>query len=377
MKMEANLADSYSIRRSASVEMLKPLRKGQFYLGHRAIGWGSAARLDQNFYVIVLREPFSMMISLYNFKASSPPGKGAKPHREEVEHIQRMEKALKTVEKVPVDRMLETLIARKDFVIERMMKNGLFHAFLLPHHCWEAIKSGRGTESADDILLADRTRAVLVASMRNLLRTNIVVTTEKVDEDLKAQLNYHAPHLTGDRSKILRVTHINEGRAFAQQWHPEDGIRPLQKLNQTVRLLISEWPEVQISEWLYSLASRIAVTAKQAVPDPSTGKRTCHLPLTHEEKRILQDDSASGREATGRDIENGTLGRNLTVEPPPTVSSRAPTPNSCEVTRAPLSLQHQELKKKQQGKRTHNRGRQKNHAPHAPGAPPRGKLSSK
>ena len=344
-----NMADNYGAKRNEAKGARKVrLRRGEMYLGHRAIGWGSSSSLESNFYMVALREPFAWINSLYNFKAASPAGKGGRPHRLEVEHIQKAEAILRN-EGVPADRMLDELLVRRDSSVERMLKNYMFHSYLLPHHCWSAMKDGAcsgppssllGSISSPNISNSlsrslSLSSAIFASSLRNLLRTDIVVATDRM-EDVTTQLLFHAPHLSlmekgggrggdGKRAepkepplqKGLVVPHLNAGESFAEHHH--HGGRPTQSLGASTAALVRSWPEFQISQRLYSLSLRIAAAKRtrevaQAVGNGTdffggsrrrSGNQSCRILVSEEELVILNSmderggDSVEGQEASG------------------------------------------------------------------------------
>jgi hypothetical protein len=236
----------------------KALQKGTLYIGHRPIGFGANTSAAPLFTTINLRDPLSLLKSLYSFKLTVPPRNSKGFHHDEVKHLKAEQQRLRVL-MFEDSNLMDYHVKNHDGVIIRMLRNACFSTFLMPLSCWD-----RATSYME----------VLAISLQNLLKVDIVATEKQLVESYEAQLKYHAPHLQFQNWAVPSAAHLNTGTGDKQV------------LTAEAIAIIESWPEFRVNTVLYTAAKQISAARdarakKCALEQQSTescqSDAKCHL----------------------------------------------------------------------------------------------------
>lgn len=227
------------------------MQNGSLYMGHHVVGWG-AAPTSHAFTLVSWRDPLSLVLSLYGYKASFAGNVGPAQHIREVQYLRSAEAAMR-VRGVAADAMFDTLLREGDSLAWEYAHSSSSH-FLLPLTCLV----DKNSLSAKAIML------------KNLARIQVVVMSERLSVQLQPQLRRHAPWLDTLMSGSCGEKKVNVAH------------RKPQVLSENVskRMMASsafQW-EVAVS----AFAARVA-EARTAQHDGSA----CAIGVSSEEKMLL------------------------------------------------------------------------------------------
>lgn len=222
---------------------------GVYYYGHAPIGWCSTlSAAVRPFYIVSVREPFSKMISLYDYYATYG---SVCPHctttfNHEVAHIHSIEKEVHGDRRI----VFERLLAANDTVAWEVANQTQFN-YLIPLACAEQ---------------------TLAHATHNLLKCDIVVTTENLKKQFMTQLLYHAPYMSD-----FKFVSTNKAK------------RPKQILSQDIRDRLSSVAQIDID--FYDIARQVAdIRTRRALGEISS----CAIDTLPESvaKSLLDPDEA-------------------------------------------------------------------------------------
>ena len=157
--------------------------KGQVYMGHTPIGWCFAESPVRPLYIISLREPISQMVSHYDYYATqtgTTDHEGAPLRPGAIKANAYLRGQEKKMEKrgIPSTKFLENLFLANDNHVMAMVVSKTQMRYLLPGKC--------SAQRLDP-------RSRLSIALKNVLRSDIVVDSDLLSDQLLPQLWYHAP----------------------------------------------------------------------------------------------------------------------------------------------------------------------------------------
>ena len=253
------------------------LQNRTLYLGHERIGWGPRPS-RMSFTLISWREPLSLMTSLYNYKASYSGDAAPSSHMKQVHHLRAAELQLASRGVAP-GRMLDELLRRDDHVAWAFA-NFTAAQYLIPTTCSNeeeesrlAADNAHATDAPTDAP-ADMLAAIM---LQNLAAIDIVVMSDRLDDQLAPQLKWHAPWLTARLSRSTRLPHQNTAR------------REAQVLSEEVMTRVTSSAHYKMDCMLADFAARVA----QA--------RTQHATSCHEIPRVASSQNDFARNSSGEE----------------------------------------------------------------------------
>jgi len=226
-------------KRRAECREDKNMHVGQYFAGHVPIGhFSQTFRTQSPIYVVVVREPVSLLISLYDYRGTYQISRHTLPDFEqEVRELQARDASLAR-QGVPEDARLDNLLSRG---VEYMHD---FKYYYYPCTC--------GVDY-------DNRTAVEIA-MHNLLRIDVVAVLEDVGT-LVPQLEFHMPWL----------------RPFSLLATKNKAARPSQKLSQeSLRAVMSG--ETYVTESRVYEFAKVVAKARADFVDQCQHQRGSHQP---------------------------------------------------------------------------------------------------
>jgi hypothetical protein len=154
--------------------------------------------VNSAFHVVTLREPLARYVSLWDYKAGcSLSIRGPAQHQREVRHAKNL---IAEWQKKGVGRadVLSHAIAQGDDITMHLMGSTMMQ-FLIRRQCID-----KALELNFKYMADDDWEYILAAAMRNLLRIDVVGTSENRLASLPLQIRYHA-NLSTDIPKSANV----------------------------------------------------------------------------------------------------------------------------------------------------------------------------
>jgi len=265
----------------------RELRRGNLYDGHAPIGW-SAANFDAMavLYVVVMREPASLMVSLYDYTVTFAAYM-EKPKARTVNWLKNpvyarslemseAEIRLAVYDDVPAGQYLDELFRRRQYGFSDM--DFAIESFLVPCRPQQNCSTGGSGE----------THQLFATAMHNLLRVDVVAVVDELEETLVPQLEYHlglalfaagAPTADGAKKELLPR---------------ENAVRRVrQRLSPAAYAVLRATPAFRRATRLYLLSKDIArVRAARAKDATTTTPHPADVPLSEADYDLLTSTTA-------------------------------------------------------------------------------------